>query len=216
MAEPASTTPPPAPWTAPEQGIPLAIWGPVASGKTVLMAQLHLQTLRQSSDWSVLPARQATLDYVRALEERRQQRNEFPLATVLGRKDEIAYLFAYRDHIQAALLVEDRAGGDYETLEEDSQRRMNQAAGLVLLIDPFRDPAKLCLELSRLLNQMHIDRLPGQPGGQSTKDPRPIAVCVSKADLLVESADDHRRACAEPDAFVRERDRCGCGESFRV
>lgn len=190
-----------------DTALPLAIWGPSASGKTVLMAQLHLQTHGGRSDWDVLPARQNTLAFIQQMEERRRQHNEFPRATPVGDKEEIAYLFAYRDQIKASLLVEDRAGKDYESMEEDSRRKMNEALGLVLLVDPFRDPGKLYLELSRLLNQMHVDRLRPAVDGQSPKDPRPIAVCLSKSDLLLESAADYRRACAEPDGFVRGQDR---------
>lgn len=189
----------------PDTALPLAIWGPSASGKTVLMAQLHLQTHRGHSDWNVLPAQQKTLAFIQQMEERRHQHNEFPRATPVGAKEEVAYLFAHHGHIKASLLVEDRAGNDYETMEEDSRRKMNEALGLVLLIDPFRDPGKLYLELSRLLNQMHVDRL--RSDGQTPKDPRPIAVCLSKADLLIESAADYHRACATPDAFVRDMDR---------
>ncbi len=41
------------------------------------------------------------------------------------------------------------------------------------------------------------------------KDDRPIAVCVSKADVLIESPQDLRRAREDPDGFVREHDRMG-------
>jgi hypothetical protein len=37
------------------------------------------------------------------------------------------------------------------------------------------------------------------------KEERPIAVCVSKADVLVETAEDLHRAIDTPHEFVRER-----------
>lgn len=190
-----------------ESAIPLAIWGPAASGKTVLMAQLHLESHGAGVDWDVYPTQQASLDFIHQMQERRLD-NLFPPATAVGRKEQIAYEFFNRKTgVRASLVAEDRAGQDYERLEDDARGRLNAAAGLVLLIDPLRNLRDIQSQLSRMLFQMHTDRRAGQPQASDPKDPRPIAVCVSKADELLQRPADYRRACEAPDAFVRESDR---------
>ena len=190
-----------------EVALALTVWGPAASGKTVLMAQLHLENPVDGGDWDIYPTQQASLDFIHQMKERRLD-NQFPPATAVGRKDQIGYgFFNRRTGVRASLLAEDRAGQDYERLEDDARGRLNTAAGLVLLIDPTRDPRDIQSQVSRMLFQMHTDRRAGQPQASSPKDPRPIAVCVSKADELLGWASDYRRACLEPDAFVREADR---------
>ncbi|MEM8934411.1 MAG: hypothetical protein AAGE94_24670 [Acidobacteriota bacterium] len=71
-------------------------------------------------------------------------------------------------------------------------------SSLVLLFDPLRDPMRLRAEIVRALEQIHIER---DAGGDP--DPRPIAVCLSKADGLVRDLADYRQAIEDPDAFVR-------------
>ncbi|MFO1429791.1 MAG: hypothetical protein U1F76_06580 [Candidatus Competibacteraceae bacterium] len=186
-----------------DQAIQLAIWGPSASGKTMLLAQLYLEIHAEKGDWDIYPT-QKSLEFIDRMQEWRIN-NLFPPATPVGKKDQIIYeFFNHRTQVKASLLVEDRAGKDYESQEEESRQRMNTAAGLVLLVDPFREQGKLYLELSRLLNRMHVDRQEPEP-----KDRRPFAVCISKADFLIESPADYRRACQEPDVFVRDNDRWG-------
>ncbi len=183
------------------QPIQLAIWGPSAAGKTVLLAQLYLEIYAERGDWDIYPT-QKSLEFIERMQEWRVN-NLFPPATPVGQKDQIIYQFVnHRTHAKAALLVEDRAGKDYESQEEESRQRLNTAEGLVILVDPFREQRSLYVELSRLLNRMHVDRQEPEQ-----KDRRPIAVCISKADFLIESPADYRRACEEPDAFVRENDR---------
>jgi len=187
--------------------IPLAIWGPAASGKTVLMAQLHLESHAEAGEWDIYPTRQDSLDFIHQMQERRLD-NQFPPATAVGRKEHIAYEFVNRKTgVRASLAVEDRAGQDYERMEEDARARLNAAAGLVLLIDPTRNQRDIQSQLSRMLFQMHTDLRAGRAAEADPKDRRPIAVCVSKADELLRWPADYRRACQAPDAFVREADR---------
>ena len=140
--------------------LPLAIWGPSASGKTVLMAQLHLETHAVQGDWDVYPSHQDSLQFIHQMQEYRLN-NEFPPATTVGLTEQIAYEFFNRKTgARASLAVEDRGGKDYEheTLHGDARNRINAAAGLVLLIDPSRDLRHIQSQLSHLLRQMHTDR----------------------------------------------------------
>jgi len=196
---------------ADEAAIPLAIWGPIASGKTLLMAQLHLETHAGPGEWDVYPAQQSALQFIHQMQECRLN-NEFPPATAVGLEEQIAYEFVNRNTgARATLAVEDRGGKDYEheTLHQDARQRVNSAAGLVLLIDPSRDTRHVQSQLSHLLLQMHGDRRADAASADGLKDLRPIAVCVSKADGLIESPADYHRACADPDGFVRAKDRWG-------
>lgn len=194
-----------------ESAILLAIWGPAGAGKTVLMAQLHLETQAGQGEWEVYPTDHGALKFIQQMQEHRLN-NEFPPATAVGGKEQVAYEFFNRaSGARVALSVEDRAGKDFEheSLHEEARQRVNTAAGLVLLIDPTREPRHIQAQMSHLLMRMHTDRRASQPQGESPKDPRPIAVCVSKADGLVERPVDYMRACQAPDAFVRDNDRWG-------
>ncbi len=188
--------------------IPLAIWGPSASGKTVLMAQLHLETHDGQGDWDVYPTHADSLKFIDQMQEYHLN-NEFPPATSVGLTEQIAYEFCNRETGAKALLtLEDRGGKDFEheTLHNDARNRINTALGLVLMIDPTRDKRHIQSQLSHLLRLMHTDRRASQPQAANPKDQRPIAVCISKADCLIDSPADYRRACQAPDAFVREND----------
>jgi GTPase SAR1 family protein len=179
--------------------IHLALWGPSASGKTVLLAQLY-NSKSGTGGWDIYPT-QESLPFVEQMQARLQSENRFPPFTTVGHADNLLYEFVNRETgAHGSLQVEDRAGRESEELNAESQQRLNAADGLVLLFDPTRDPQVLRLEVQRTLQRLHV------AGKRKTeKDPRPIAVCLSKADLLIRTAEDARRATEEPDAFVRER-----------
>jgi len=177
----------------------LAVWGPSAAGKTVLVAQIFLQQQRTGhtdGEWKILPTEKA-LGFIDTMQKRIRTENLFPKATPVGQRDKIEYSFR-RGEIVAALELEDRAGKDFEMLQTDARDRLAAARGLLLLFDPQRRADQLEEEFSRTLAQLHVAR-----GDGNGRDPRPIAVCLSKADLLIESAADLARAIDEPDDFVR-------------
>ena len=178
----------------------LALWGPSAAGKTALLAQLFLQSDAMAGDWEIFPTRES-LAFIEQMRVCLQTDNSFPRATPVGQAERILYHFAHRTNgTVAALHVEDRAGKESEILDENAEKRLNEADGLLLLFDPTRDSETLRDEVVRTL--IRLNAVSGRTAG---KDRRPIAVCLSKADLLIRTPDDAERARREPDAFVRER-----------
>jgi hypothetical protein len=178
----------------------LALWGPSSAGKTALLAQLFL--LRAAGEgWEVHPT-ETSLPFIEQMQVRLQTENLFPAATVVSPEPvKLLYHFVNRrTGTRAALQVEDRAGTESEQMNEQWQRQLNAADGLVLLFDPVRDRVKLRDEVLRTLRRLQVS---GRR--EVEKDSRPIAVCLSKADLLIRCPEDAMRARRERDAFVRER-----------
>ncbi|MFL6244779.1 MAG: TRAFAC clade GTPase domain-containing protein [Thermoanaerobaculia bacterium] len=187
-----------------DPSISLTLWGPSAVGKTVLLANLYLET--EDEDWDVFPTEKSA-GFVEAMRNRMRTSNLFPIATPVGHLDRIEYLFVHRrSGMSASLALEDRAGVESEDLlkyrgdASSLHKRLATADGLVLLFDPIRDQATLEAHVWRTLELVHVASRRGVQ-----KDHRPIAVCVSKADVLIETADDFRCARDTPDEFVRDR-----------
>ncbi len=176
----------------------LALWGPSAAGKTVLLAQLYFELDAEVTDWEIYPT-QSSLAFIQQMRSKMRSNNAFPAPTMA--REQISYTFRHRQTgAEASLVVDDRPGGEFEKLEADIQQRLAEAEGLVLLFDPLRPPARLEQEIWRTLEGVYLAR-----GESSTKDSRPIAVCISKADVLIKSPADFRRARREMEEFVRER-----------
>lgn len=184
----------------------VALWGPSAAGKTALLAQLFDRPHR---DWEIFPTPES-LPFIKRMQPVLQSNNLFPPATSVGRPERIVYQFRHKETRDTAILeVEDRAGKDYEDGTEDSQRRLSEADGLVLLFDPLRDREKLAQEVRDTFQSLHV-----MNGRGAEKDPRPIAVCLSKADLFIETPADLKRAHDDPEGFVRDRMARGLDETI--
>lgn len=186
--------------------VQLALWGPTAAGKTALLAKLYLEA-RGDAEWDVLPTQQS-LEFIETMRNRMHWDNVFPAATGVGAPEGIEYLFKHRKTgVVSSLQLEDRAGRESEELHDETlggqvslKKRLGSADGIVLLFDSAADEARFDNRLSRALELLHV-----ASGRAGQKDDRPIAVCVSKADLLIETAADFRQAVEHPDRFVRER-----------
>jgi hypothetical protein len=134
--------------------------------------------------------------------------NQFPAATRVGDAVGIEYYFEHRaSGIVASLQLEDRAGTESEKLGDAKKgdtmslkERLGAADGLVVLFDPTKETQNLASLVSRAFESLHV-----ASGRKAGRDPRPIAVCISKADLLINHPDDFRKALESPDDFVRER-----------
>lgn len=173
----------------------VTLWGPSSAGKTVFLAQLYNEA-PPDGDWEVFPTA-GSLAFVREMRQRMSVENVFPAANT-GVVEQIRYRLRHRrTRREVVLEMEDRTGTDYEQMVEETRARLAEAAGLVLLFDPRRSAAQLEKEVWQTLEEL------GATAG--TQDERPIAVCLSKADLLVHSPAELERALAEPEAFVRER-----------
>lgn len=184
---------------APEGDHPihLALWGPSASGKTILLARLASSAWTDGGPWKVWPT-EDLLDYSQGMRELIDRENRFPRPTGVE-PERIAYRFERRtDGLRAVLSIEDRAGSQWEGFDQEALERLEAADGLLLLIDPLRDPARRHVEIRNMLDRLAVAR-----GGGP--DERPLAVCLSKADLLLEGSADLRLARDEPDHFARSR-----------
>jgi len=177
----------------------LALWGPSAAGKTALLAQLYIRSQALRGDWEIYPTPES-LPFIERMRPLLLSGNLFPPATPVGTPERIVYRFRHRPTgAVASLHVEDRAGKESEELDDAGRERLAAADGLVLLFDPIPNEAELREQVIRTLERLHVA---GNPGD---KDPRPIAICLSKADSAVHTLDDARRVHESPDDFVRER-----------
>ncbi|HEV2987199.1 MAG TPA: hypothetical protein VG759_02065 [Candidatus Angelobacter sp.] len=174
----------------------VALWGPTSSGKTAFLSQLYFQ---HSDEWNVFPTQDslAFLEIVRPFTEK----NSFPKATAVGTIQRVAYTFQNKKTgREFALVVEDRPGEESEVLSDEGKKRFNDALGLVLLFDAEKDLRLLERQIEQTLAKLNVaaDRGP-------KKDDRPFAICLSKADLRIRSADDLQRAVERPREFVLEK-----------
>ncbi|HEX9984999.1 MAG TPA: hypothetical protein VGF69_17185 [Thermoanaerobaculia bacterium] len=185
--------------------VQLALWGPSAAGKTALLAKLFLDA--NDEHWEVYPT-QRSLEFIHGMRTRMKNENQFPAATAFAVLEAIEYRFRHRTRgFLASLQLEDRAGAHSEKLADepdtslqiDFKARLGTADGIVLLFDPWSDQALLESRVTRTLELLYV------ASERAGKDTRPIAVCVSKADILIETAADFRQALDSPDAFVRQR-----------
>jgi hypothetical protein len=181
--------------------IQLAMWGPSSAGKTALLAKLYLE--EQETGWEIFPT-EGSLPFIENMRSYMRTNNSFPPATTTA-VAQIEYLFRHQvTAVEASLRLEDRRGSESETLSDDIRRQLGEAHGLVLLFDPMAEAGTLESLVWRTLEHVHV-----ASGRGVQKDERPIAVCVSKADVLIESIDDFRSAQDDPDGFVRRHDRMG-------
>lgn len=174
----------------------VALWGPTSSGKTAFLAQLYQQ---HSEEWEVFPT-QDSLDF-RDVVRPFTQNNSFPRATAVATIQRVAYTFQNKKTGEEfALVVEDRAGVESEVLSEEGKKRFNEAVGLILLFDADKDLRLLEMQIEETLSRLNV-----AAGRGPRKDDRPFAICLSKSDLLIRSADDLQRANETPREFVLEK-----------
>ena len=183
----------PEPWN-------IALWGPSAAGKTVFLAQLLRRSAIFEADWEILPTEQASrfLEIVGSM----MDLNRFPSATAVTEAiSKVEYSF--RNKVNggvASLVIEDRAGAESVELTEEGKQRFNDAHGLILLFDPDRVRWSLESDIERTLRKLAVAANRG-----TNRDERPIAICLTKADQLIETAEDLRRAIETPREFVFEK-----------
>lgn len=186
----------------PDPALDFTLWGPSAAGKTALLAQLHLhlenRVESRDTGWDTFPANRETVDFFNHMRSRLTVDGLFPPATPVSHEESLLYSFRHRMTGRTAeLVLEDRAGALFERHDDRVRERLRSSDALILLFDPQRDPMRLRGEILHALEEIHAER----PGGEP--DPRPIAVCLSKADLLIRRPADFIQAREAPDAFVR-------------
>jgi hypothetical protein len=180
--------------------VTIALWGPRGAGKTAFLAQLFLRP-GNLNGWEVFPTRESQEFLAHIVE--RTNANFFPAPTSMeaGKSGKVRYQFKNRETGQTAdLFVEDRAGGESTNLTEEGKQRMNRANGLVLLFESIGNTRELEQQISWALSQLHVE-----DKREFDTDPRPVAVCLSKADQLIDSPEDFSRVQQAPSAFVRDK-----------
>jgi GTPase SAR1 family protein len=187
----------------------IALWGPASAGKTALLAQLYLGNSAggqgsQKNDWEPFWVG-ASQDFFNNMRSRMRSENLFPSATVLTPTGErIEYRFRHRSTgVEVLLHLEDRAGDESEKLTEAIRRHLAEADGILFLFDPYAQGTTLHDQIWRALEYLN----PDVAGERAPIDNRPVAVCLSKADLLIRTVEDLHRARTDPGGFVRRYDR---------
>jgi hypothetical protein len=180
----------PEPWN-------IGLWGPASAGKTAFLAQLYRRSVLFQRDWEIFSSPEANqfLELVAVP----MDQNRFPAATAItGTIAKVAYRFRHKiSGGEASLIIEDHPGAESERLSEEGKRRFNSADALILLFDPERDRRTLEAEIERTLR-----RLADAANRGVNKDSRPIAICLTKADQMIKTAEDLRRATETPREFV--------------
>lgn len=186
----------------------LRLWGAASSGKTVYLAQLF-SCHRRGGDWSVRVPPDGNAEWFAKRLDGFRRQGHFPPPTPPGTSDHLAYwLVNERTGERAAIAVEDRPGAESEVVDAETARRLAAADGLLLLLDPLRDAGQQADEVRRGLLAMQ------QARGSAERDPRPLAVCVSKCDALIETIADYQRARDESAAFLQPHLAPGVSEAL--
>jgi hypothetical protein len=178
----------------------LRIWGAPSSGKTAYLAQLFLRPDHGGDrQWSVhLPPGSDQAWYKSRLEQLYTE-NRFPEPTPPGTTDRLSYrLVNERRGRSVTIAIEDRPGSEYQDFDQATAQRLARADGLLLLVDPMHDPAQQNREVRSAFLAIQQERR------DLAKDPRPLALCVSKCDEYIQSVEDWYLAKEHPEGFLRE------------
>lgn len=168
----------------------IALWGAVGSGKTALLSALFHEAA--GTDLRVLPT-EASQGFLRERGHDRAE-NRFPPPTAVTEPD-TAFFFVEAEGVEAELHIHDRAGSHWEKLDPGAHDELRQADGALLLVDPFAELLELEQQLTETLTALFV--------AQGRVDARPFAVCLSKADALIETPEDLGMAVQQPGEFAR-------------
>jgi hypothetical protein len=175
----------------------ITLWGPSSSGKTALLSYLYLRSQAVETDWKIFPTK-ASLEEIDRQSSRIQRDNEFPIPTIENLEREISYLFKNSTTGETFVLeTKDRAGARSVAMDAEILESLNASQGIVLFLDhgqPHRE-----IDVVKALRWMYVHR-----GTEGEQDMRPLAVCLSKVDLLVNTPQDFMRLEDKPDHFVRD------------
>ena len=200
----------------------LALWGLSQAGKTAFLAQLFHQPMNEK--WQVWP--RATSRKFFTDTQADTFANKFSPPTPLNEPAQVVCTLQRRsDGLTVALQVEDRSGkhweweaaldqsgadtgnpvsdgtavgNEEETGSRDPSEVLRKAAGLIVMLHPTPNPKALERQVTRTLFELFIAR-------DHQRDPRPVAICLSKADSLVRTPQELREAIEEPERFVLRR-----------
>jgi GTPase SAR1 family protein len=177
----------------------IVILGRSSSGKTNLVAQAFLNT--PPLGWRVQPSEEA-LAYVSTLNESISVQQVFPPGT-MARAAVDFILIDTSNNQEFAIKVHDRPGSETEVIDERSRDLLKSADGFVIIVDHSRS-SDMVNELRLALFAIENIRR-AETGGTVPTDPRPAAICVSKCDLLIGSAEEYQDALESAEEFIRRK-----------
>ncbi|MBI1354245.1 MAG: hypothetical protein GC160_07860 [Acidobacteria bacterium] len=183
----------------------VALWGPSASGKTAFLALLYLRSTEfKKAGWTVYLGDQQTKEWLQDMRQTIDVRNRFPKATSAAiDRIRLSYVFvSQRSGHRFVLDTDDRPGLRYEEMDADVLQSLLRAKGRLFFFDHTGEPKRRRDQILRAFEDLHSA---GRPYRETDLDPNPIAICLTKADMLIHSPEDLRRAREEPQEFVLER-----------
>jgi hypothetical protein len=193
------------PETASSPGLHFVMWGPSAAGKTMFLVQLFLQS-KGKSEWMVRPTSEAVTAEVERHARRMRDYSMFPAPTALGAGADLSFsMINERTGARAEISIKDRAGEYSERPDRDNLDLYRTADAALLMFDHTRETSRLLTETQLTLMKLYTDRQSQPELAHLAKDPRPVAVCLTKTDLLVRTPGDAHRARETPDDFVRSQ-----------
>jgi len=169
----------------------IAIWGLPGSGKTTLIGMLRLESENSRGEWEVQRQSEATPSMEALI--RQLADGQFPAATPVGTLDTFQYRVIHRPTGRVySMSLTDMPGKDWAERSPAARETFRQARGLVFLFEPNATREQMMHGMEAL------DAFAGV-----VHDDRPVALCLCKADLNINSRGSLNQAKNEPDFFVR-------------
>jgi hypothetical protein len=167
-----------------------------------LLSYLHLRSQATETGWDIFPTA-VSINEVKRQSDQILKGNEFPVGTQSTTEQQIAYDF--KDRSTGSLFrleTTDRAGIRSETMDDVLLTSLVECEGIVLLLDSDRDHSET--EVIDALIHIYVKYCETGKGGVGQPDPRPLAVCLSKVDQFIRTAEDLKRLQEKPEDFVQD------------
>lgn len=194
-----------APPAATEEDGRVALWGPSASGKTAFLALLYLRSTQfKKAGWTVYLGDEATKDWLQQMRGTIDVQNRFPEATATATgRIALSYEFVSQSSGHRFVLdTDDRAGYYYEQMDDAVLQSLLRAKGRLFFFDHTQEPKRRKEQILRAFEDLHHA---GRETRSTDLDPTPVAICLTKADMLIRSPEDLKRAREQPQEFVLEK-----------
>ncbi len=185
----------------------VALWGPSASGKTAFLALLYIRAPElKKAGWTVRLKDGPTKDWLQSMRNTIDVQNRFPEATATATGAEgTALSYEFVSHATGHRFIldtDDRAGVFYEQMDEPVLQALLRARGRLFFFDPTGEPKRRKEQILRAFEDLHHA---GRAFRDTDLDPTPAAICLTKADILIQTPEDLRRAREQPQEFVLEK-----------
>ena len=179
--------------------------GALGFGQTAFLALLFLRSTEfQKAGWTIYLGDHQTKEWLQDMRQTIDVRNRFPKATSAAvDRIRLSYEFvSQKTGHRFVLDTDDRPGLRYEEMDAEVLRSLLEARGRLFFFDHTGEPKRRRDQILRAFEDLHGA---GRPYRDSHLDSNPIAICLTKADMLIHSPEDLRRAREQPQEFVLER-----------